>query len=74
MAANIATQPVFAAGRPQLLFAGEYVSSSLQSPSNYDVVRDRFLMVQSSNPVTAPREITIVLNWFEELKRLVPTN
>ena len=40
---------------------------------NYDVSRDgqRFAMLQ---PVvtTEPDEIVIVLNWFEELKRLVP--
>jgi Tol biopolymer transport system component len=37
---------------------------------DYDVASDgRFLMIQES----APTRINVVLNWFEELKRLVPT-
>jgi hypothetical protein len=44
----------------------------------YDISPDgqRFLMLkQSSLPdrTSAPRSITVVQNWFEELKRLVPT-
>ena len=46
-------------------------------PRSYDVSPDgrRFLMIKSSEvpaqTTTAPR-IVVVLNWFEELKRLVP--
>ncbi len=44
------------------------------APRNYDVGRDgRFLMIQRENDLM-PVEIILVLNWFEELKRLVPTD
>jgi hypothetical protein len=39
---------------------------------NYDVAPDgRFLMIQRLDP-ESPREIRVVLNWTEELKRLLP--
>ena len=75
MAVDIATEPVFAAGKPRLLFTGDYMRTSRGIP-NYDVSRDgrRFLMVQPSAQENAtPTQIIVVLNWFEELKRLVPT-
>jgi serine/threonine protein kinase/Tol biopolymer transport system component len=74
MAVDIATQPGFAAGKPRMLFAGQYVPTPLTSP-NYDVSPDgqRFLMVKSSeSEQAAPTQINVVLNWFEELKRRVP--
>jgi hypothetical protein len=39
----------------------------------YDITPDgrRFVMVKEMNP--PPRRIAVVLNWFEELKRLVPS-
>jgi eukaryotic-like serine/threonine-protein kinase len=44
----------------------------------YDISRDgrRFLMLKENSlpdRTSAPRSITVVQNWFEELKRLVPT-
>jgi hypothetical protein len=49
------------------------VPSSTWFP-NYDVSRDgRFLMVQpSAHEKATPTQIIVVLNWFEELKRLAP--
>jgi Tol biopolymer transport system component len=44
----------------------------------YDIAADgkRFLMLKqnSSEQSAAPASLIVVLNWFEELKRLVPTN
>ena len=42
----------------------------------YDVSADgqRFLMVKETEQATAATQINVVLNWFEELKRLVPTD
>jgi len=74
MAVEIATQPGFAAGKPQMLFQGPYVRSPATSP-NYDVSPDgqRFLMLKPADTgESAPTQINIVLNWFEELKRRVP--
>jgi serine/threonine-protein kinase len=75
MAVDIATQPAFARSRPRELFRGDYVPMAGPG-SNYDVSRDgrRFLMIQRSARENAtPTQIVVVLNWFEELKRLVPT-
>jgi hypothetical protein len=40
---------------------------------NFDVSPDgqRFLMLKSA-AASAPRQLHLVVNWFEELKRLVP--
>jgi serine/threonine-protein kinase len=75
MAVDIATQPGFAAGKPRMLFEGPYEPTPVTFP-NYDVSPDgqRFLMLKpSEQEQTAPTQINVVLNWFEELKRRVPT-
>jgi eukaryotic-like serine/threonine-protein kinase len=75
MAVDIATQPSFAAGKPKVLFAGQYVPTPVTFP-NYDVSPDgqRFLMLKPSDAAeAAPTQINVVLNWFEELKQKVPT-
>jgi hypothetical protein len=68
MVVTTSTQPTFDAGRPRLLFEGNYLNVSGLS---YDVTADgqRFVLIRG---VEAPpvREIHVVLNWFEELKRL----
>ena len=75
MAVDIATEPTFTAGIPRELFKGKYVGTF--PVRNYDVTPDgrRFLMVQGpGQSAEAVTQIHLVLNWFEELKRLVPTN
>jgi len=56
-----------------MLFEGAYLSLLGTSPS-YDVSPDgqRFLMLKGE-PTQAITQINIVQNWFEELKRRVPT-
>jgi Tol biopolymer transport system component len=74
MAVRITTQPSFSADKPQMLFAGPYLASPFSFP-NYDVSSDgqRFLMLKSSEQEkSAPTQINVVLNWFEELKQKVP--
>jgi Tol biopolymer transport system component/tRNA A-37 threonylcarbamoyl transferase component Bud32 len=75
MAVDIATQPSFTAGKPRLLFKGQYVPTAT-TPANYDVSPDgqRFLMLKSEeqSSFSAPTQIVVVQNWFEELKRRVP--
>jgi serine/threonine-protein kinase len=75
MAVDIATDPAFSAGRPTVLFEGPYTPTTGTLP-NYDVSADgqRFLMIKESEQAEAIREIHVVLNWSEELKRLVPKN
>jgi hypothetical protein len=43
--------------------------------ANYDVSPDgqRFLMLKGGEEQQAATQIHVVLNWFEELKRRVPT-
>jgi Tol biopolymer transport system component len=75
MAVDIATQPSFTAGKPRVLFEGPYLRAP-GTTTNYDLSRDgqRFLMVKRSEQAeAAPTQINVVLNWFEELKRRVPT-
>ncbi len=77
MVVSVQTDLTFRAETPRLLFEETYLP--LQWTSNYDISPDgqRFLMVvagfDSQEEQTAPAQINVVLNWFEELKRLVPS-
>ena len=73
MAVDVTTEPSFNAGTPRLLFEGRYGRDSFDR-TYYDVTPDgqRFVMVKAGETL-APAQINITLNWFEELKRLVPT-
>ena len=64
----------FSVGASHTLFRGTYLSAS-SSRAHYDVFSDgrTFLMVRL-DPGSIPTQINIVSNWFQELKRLVPTN
>jgi len=72
MVVDITTEPTFRAGNPRLLFEGSYLGGT-GNRAFYDVTPDgqRFVMVQTQQGPGA--QINVVLNWFEELKRLVPT-
>ena len=74
MVVQVSAEPELTLTRPQVLFKGEF-ELGLFGFANYDVSADgkRFVMVQ---PVGTPErhELVVVLNWFEELKRLFPTN
>jgi len=75
MAAEIITQPSFSAGKSKILFGGPYQPTPA-TLTNYDVSPDgqRFLMLKPTEQAeAAPTQINVVLNWFEELKRRVPT-
>ena len=75
MAVNISTDAPFTAGTPRMLFdeSRYQPSSPLRS---YDVAADgRFLMLERvEQPTERVTELRVVLNWFEELKRLVPAD
>jgi len=66
------------AGLPTKLFEGGsyYVGGGGAAGRTYDVAPDgRFLMIKSAGtPEEAGASVIVVLNWFEELKRLVPAN
>jgi len=73
MVVEVRSEPAFTSGRPQLVFEVPYLTDQFGT-SNYDISPDgqRFLMIKQEQ--TAEAQIHVVLNWFEELKRLVPTN
>ena len=57
----------------------ERILRSLQNGRQYDISPDgkRFLMIKEAGETeetSAPTQLIVVENWFEELKRLVPTN
>ncbi len=64
----------FSAGKPRMLFEGPYLPTAASFPF-YDVSPDgqRFLMLKPvESQASAPTQINVVLNWFEELKRKAP--
>ena len=75
MAVPVRTEPTFEAGTPQVLFTGSYVVSIGRM---YDITPDgqRFLMIKPAETTEEglANQVILVQNWFEELKRLVPTD
>ena len=71
MVVDVATSPDLTLSQPRVLFEQRYSFVSQTIP-NYDVSADgqRFVMIKDDS---ASGRLNIVLNWFEELKRLVPT-
>ncbi len=71
MVVSIKTEPTFTQGSPAVLFTGNYLTGP--ATQQYDVTPDgqRFLMIRQE--LAERTQIHVVLNWFEELKRLVPT-
>jgi serine/threonine-protein kinase len=72
---DVQTQSGFATSKPRLVF--EQTGYAAGSPiRNYDLSLDgqKFLMVKSEQRQATPvTEMILVQNWFEELKRLVPS-
>ncbi len=75
MTVSITTDPAFTAGKPRPLFEEDRYQPSLGVRS-YDVAADgRFLMLEmAEQPSQRVTELRVVLNWFEELKELVPAH
>ena len=74
MLVSVQTEPTFRPGRPEVLFEGTYVTTRfIPGYQYYDIAPDgqQFLMIKDVEGSTG--QINVVLNWFEELKRLVPT-
>ena len=73
MEVDIVSQPTFTAGTPRAVLEGEYAFSPTAT-TGYAVSKDgqRFLRLQPVAPDPPINQIHVVLNWFEELKRLAP--
>jgi serine/threonine-protein kinase len=86
MTVEVSSGPTFRKGTPQKLldtrryFFPVALGNTGNAGRTYDVSDDgRFLVVRATaeepgGEPAAPPSITVVLNWLEELKRLVPTN
>ncbi len=73
IAAQIMANPTFSVVSVRELFEGQYVGNPTMDVQTYDVAPDgRFLMIQDPQEPT-PIAIHIVQNWFEELRRLMPS-
>ncbi len=74
MAVEIVTEPAFTSRRPRLLLEEPYDTLPLPG-ATYDVAADGRFIVMGRDGLSyesARSQIHLVLNWFEELKRLVP--
>ena len=71
MVVSVQADTTTKAEKPRLLFQGSYRYNFTGVTSEYDVTADgqQFVMVKEETS-----QINVVLNWFEELKRLVPAN
>ena len=72
MAVGVATEPTLSASPPHVLFEGMHSDPDVTDPV-WAVMPDgkHFLVLRP--PLVEPvRQIQVVLNWFEELKRRVP--
>jgi serine/threonine-protein kinase len=75
MSVQISTEPAFVASKPVVLFERDYAVSQFPAVGiAYDVSRDgqRFLMVKEPDQAGSVPQINVVVNWFEELRRLAP--
>jgi Tol biopolymer transport system component len=71
MVVSVQADTTFKAEKPRLLFEGSYRYNPTGVTSNYDITADgqQFVMVKEERS-----QINVVLNWFEELNSLVPSN
>ena len=68
MAVAVTTDPTFTVGTPEVLFEEPYYATGGR---NYDLAPDGRLLMLKEHPATP--DIHVVLDWFDELQRLVPT-
>ncbi len=73
MGVTVQAEPSFTAGNPEVIIA--WASGIGENSRAYDVSPDgqRFLMIKEAEGAAAPSQIHLILNWFTELERLVPT-
>jgi len=71
MVVTAETVPKFSVSAPKELFSGRF--ESYRCSANYDITPDgnRFIMIEPEEG-SEPTQVNIVLNWIEELNRLVP--
>ena len=72
MVVTLATQPALNVGQSQMVFERQYATAG--GASSFDVRSDgqRLLMIKEGEQAASATQINVMLNWTEELKRLVP--
>ena len=73
MVTAVETTPTIAASKPKVLFEQHFEKSVFPFEANYDVSPDghKFLMVVPSQGESAAAQVNVVLNWSDELRRLM---
>jgi eukaryotic-like serine/threonine-protein kinase len=68
MSARVQISPEFAAQKPQVMFEGNFVNVY---GIEYDVAPDgaHFIMIQADEPNSPPAQLSVIINWLEQLKR-----
>ncbi|UCE46964.1 MAG: PD40 domain-containing protein, partial [Phycisphaerales bacterium] len=71
---SLITEPTVQVGSPELLFEGRFMASSHLWGRNYDISPqgDFFILIEEGE-MQPSAQINVVLNWSEELKKLVPS-
>jgi len=74
MNAPVTTDPRFRAGAAQVRLEVQYEAGTYITNPNFDIAPDgkSFVFVKADEDWGRATEIRVVLNWFEELKRLAP--
>ena len=73
LAVGVTDEDGLQASEPTVLFEGDFWIQPGFLVRNYEVAPDgRFLMVKQDGPSEGPTRVNVVLNWHEELERLVP--
>jgi serine/threonine protein kinase/Tol biopolymer transport system component len=65
---DVSFAPAFKAGRPRVLFSGDYDAAPASGHQHYGISRDgrKFLMIEHGR-TAGPHEVHVVLNWLKEL-------
>ncbi len=77
MAVPVQMEPSFTPGTPEVLFEGnDYPSVGLGRDYGVSADGQRFLMLKATGGAedADQAQIIVVQNWFEDLRRLVPTD
>ncbi|MHC4682427.1 MAG: protein kinase domain-containing protein, partial [Planctomycetota bacterium] len=73
-AVAIEIEPSFSLGESNDLFTEWAERNNMVRNYDFDSVNRRFIMVKPLQEESTPTRINVVLNWFDELKRLVPAD
>jgi hypothetical protein len=75
LVAPVTTNPRFRAGAAQVLLEGQYAAGTYGWYPNFDIAPDgkSFVMIKEDESWGRATEVRVILNWFDELKRLAPT-